>query len=83
MLWLRLAATSPIRPLAWEPPYAKGAALKSKKRRRRRKTEGVTRPTNSSEPGGIGGVLLNNTLECQAEEFKLELLAIGSHGMSL
>ena len=27
----RLAATAPIRPLAGEPPYAKGTALKSKK----------------------------------------------------
>ena len=28
-LWHRLAAVSPIRPLAWEPPYATGVALKS------------------------------------------------------
>ena len=27
-LWLWLAATTPIRPLAWEPPFAMGAALK-------------------------------------------------------
>ena len=27
LLWRRLAATAPIRPLAWEPPYAAGAAL--------------------------------------------------------
>ena len=27
-LWRRLAATAPIRPLAWEPPYAVGVALK-------------------------------------------------------
>ena len=27
-LWHRLAAAAPIRPLAWEPPYAVGAALK-------------------------------------------------------
>ena len=26
-LWRRLVATAPIRPLAWEPPYATGAAL--------------------------------------------------------
>ena len=25
-LWHRLAATAPISPLAWEPPYAAGAA---------------------------------------------------------
>ena len=29
-LWRRLAATAPIRPLAWEPPCAEVAALKSK-----------------------------------------------------
>ena len=27
-LWRRSAAAAPIRPLAWEPPYATGAALK-------------------------------------------------------
>ena len=27
-LWCRPAATAPIRPLAWGPPYAVGAALK-------------------------------------------------------
>ena len=26
-LWSRLAAIAPIRPLAWEPPHAVGAAL--------------------------------------------------------
>ena len=26
-LWLRLVARAPIRPLAWEPPYAEGVAL--------------------------------------------------------
>ena len=30
-LWYRLAAVAPIGPLAWEPPYAVGAALKKKK----------------------------------------------------
>ena len=29
-LWYRPAAVAPIRPLAWEPPYAMCAALKSK-----------------------------------------------------
>ena len=31
-LWCRLAATAPIRPLAWEPPYAVGGALEKAKR---------------------------------------------------
>ena len=29
-LWCRPAAVAPIRPPAWEPPYAAGVALKSK-----------------------------------------------------
>ena len=29
-LWRRQAATALIQPLAWEPPYATGAALKTK-----------------------------------------------------
>ena len=31
LLWCRPAATAPIRPLAWELPHAKGAALRGKK----------------------------------------------------
>ena len=30
-LWYRLAATAPIRPLAWKLPHAVGAALKRQK----------------------------------------------------
>ena len=30
-LWHRLVATIPIGPLAWEPPYAVGVALKRQK----------------------------------------------------
>ena len=33
LLWCRLAATAQIRLLAWEPPYAMGTALKSKKKK--------------------------------------------------
>ena len=33
-LWCSLAATAPIRPLAWEPPYAEGAALEEAKRQK-------------------------------------------------
>jgi len=35
-LWRRLAATAPIRPLAWEPLYAAGAVLKKKKDRKKK-----------------------------------------------
>ena len=33
-LWRRLAATAPIGPLAWEPPYATGAAQEMAKRQK-------------------------------------------------
>ena len=38
-LWQRLAAIAPTGPLAWEPPYAAGMALKGK-RQTERQTEG-------------------------------------------
>ena len=34
-LWHRPAATAPIRPLAWESPYAAGAALKGPKKKKK------------------------------------------------
>ena len=38
--WHRPAATGPIRPLAWEPPYATGSALeKAKKTKKKKKKE--------------------------------------------
>ena len=39
-LWCRLAAVAPTGPLAWEPPYAAGVALKrpKKKKKERKKT---------------------------------------------
>ena len=36
-LWRRPAATAPIRPLTWEPPYAAGAALEMEKRQKTKK----------------------------------------------
>ena len=33
----RLATTAPFQPLAWEPPLAMGAALKSKKKKKKKK----------------------------------------------
>ena len=36
-LWCRLAATAVIRPLAWEPPCAKGVALKRQKNKTKQK----------------------------------------------
>ena len=59
-LWYRSAATAPIRPLAWEPPYASGVALeKTKKKKRKKKGLGVpvmaqwfTNPTRNHEVAG-------------------------------
>ena len=36
-LWRRLVATAPIRPLAWDPPYAAGAAQEMGKRQKKKK----------------------------------------------
>ena len=36
-LWCRPAAIAPIRPLAWEPPYATGVALEKAKRPKKKK----------------------------------------------
>ena len=35
--WRRLAATAPIRPLVWEPPYAAGVALEKAKKKKKKK----------------------------------------------
>ena len=36
-LWRRLGATAPIRPVAWEPPHALGAAQEIAKRQKKKK----------------------------------------------
>ena len=38
-LWCMLTATAPIRPLAWEAPYAAGAALEMAKKDKKKKIE--------------------------------------------
>ena len=48
-LWCRLAAIALIRPLAWEPPYAVGAALKTKKKKvGKMKEVGVFSPSTTN-----------------------------------
>ena len=39
-LWRRPAAVAVIGPLAWEPPYALGVALKSGKKKKKSKRSG-------------------------------------------
>ena len=36
-LWCRVTATAPIRPLAWESPYAAGVALKRKRKKKKKR----------------------------------------------
>ena len=38
-MWCRLAAVALMRPLAWEPLYAEGMALKSKRQKKNPKTQ--------------------------------------------
>ena len=50
-LWWRPAATASIRPLAWEPRWAAGAALRRQKDKKKREEK-----QNSLEfPGGSAG----------------------------
>ena len=62
-LWCRPAATALVQPLAWEPPYAKGAALKrpKKKKKEREKKEGRKRFYQSSYVYHFGNIQM--TLE--------------------
>ena len=57
-LWRRLAARAPIRPLAWEPPYASGSALEKAKIQEKKNAKlgssghdsMVTNPTSIHDP---------------------------------
>ena len=49
-LWLRTTATAPIRLLAWEPPYASGAALKGQKTKdKKKKNRKIPIPTRDGD----------------------------------
>ena len=45
-LWCRPAAIAPIRPLAWEPPYAAGAAQEKAERPKKKKKRKKERKKN-------------------------------------
>ena len=51
-LWCRPVATAPVGPLAWEPPYATGAALEKKKERERGREERIHRKNTQGERRG-------------------------------
>ena len=48
-LWHRLAATAPIRLLAWEPPYEAGAALKRQKNKKQKTNPQIQKTKNLGE----------------------------------
>ena len=53
-LWHRPGATAPFRPLAWEPPYAMGVALKSKKRKKGVESKNARQPPGKTiEPSPL------------------------------
>ena len=52
-LWRRLAATAPIGPLAWEPPYAAGAALKRPKKKKKKKKPKRKKKPQKNEKLGV------------------------------
>ena len=57
-LWCRLVATALIRPLAWEPPYETGAALKDPPKKKKSSSvvlvgaQQLTNPTRNHEVAG-------------------------------
>ena len=58
-LWRRPAAIALIGPLAWEPPYAAGAALKGQKGKKQNKTntnESIYKLTDTEKRGDKLGV---------------------------
>ena len=59
-LWCRPTAIAPIRPLAWEPPYAMGAALEKAKIQKQNKTK----PINEYNLKGLGITILHSCNLC-------------------
>ena len=53
-LWRRPVATAPIQPLAWEPPYAAGAAQEiattTKRQKKKKKKKKMLREFSNTKP---------------------------------
>ena len=70
-LWHRLVATALIRPLAWEPPYAMGAALEKTKKKIQignfcpcisAKLQLTQNQSSSSQPGVISTITITTPM---------------------
>ena len=67
-MWSRPAATVPIGPLAWEPPYAMSAALKRKKERKKKKRSDLWLPQMGR---GRKGDLNEGSQKAQTSSYKI------------
>ena len=62
-LWHRPVATAPLKPLAWESPYATGAALKKTKNNNNKKNELLLLTENVVRREGNCQFILNTCVE--------------------
>ena len=85
-LWRRAVATAPIRPLAWEPLYATGAALEKAKRQKKKKKKKLRTPnrvknqvTTCSQNNTQSEFLLwLSRLQTQLESMKMQVGSLAS-----
>ena len=52
-LWRRPAATAPFQPLAWELPYAAGAAIKRKEKKKKKKNTNTDHAESTPSPAYV------------------------------
>ena len=55
-LWCRPVAKTPIRPLAWEPPHAVGAALEKARRQKQKQKQKQTPKIKSKDTQAESGI---------------------------
>ena len=85
-LWCRLAATAPIRTLAWEPTYAMVIALKKKKKKKKKKRN--SSPSSRSNlpvahEGSVPGWNQRSNRGMQAQTWASKLRAANVRGRHL
>ena len=75
-LWRRLVSTAPIRPLAWEPPYAAGAAQQMAKDKKKKKKK-MTRQTLGGLTQWVITVQEKDGAQLQIQGRKIEIYSLG------
>ena len=89
LLWLWPASTAPIRPLAWKPPYAVGAALEKAKKKNKKTKKPVESyllklpwEQNSKETSKFPNTVFILVLKAVSSfEKKGALICASSHGL--